>query len=174
MNKACSWWSSFEAKHWNQVGVPLIQYFNCTVRAKCSRSSKVGKALLDRWTRKNVWQEGSTSTESVPIHSYPLTRCLTTSRNFSKGTTNQMQINVYVCTREVTASFLRAKEWKQLKYPVIGEYMNKRGVNSWKWEGYGLGETKGIDNSDGGSDLMGGCTWRNLPSCILLYITLWK
>lgn len=42
-----------------------------------------------------------------------------------------MQINVYICTKEVTAaSFLKAKEWKQPKYPVIEEYVNKLGVNS--------------------------------------------
>lgn len=40
----------------------------------------------------------------------------------------QSEADQHVCMREFTAaSFIRVKEWKQPKCPVIGDYINKLG-----------------------------------------------
>lgn len=69
------------------------------------------------------------STESISIHSYPLTEDFATFRNVSRG--SSQITDKCVSTRKITAaSFIRAKDWKPPMCPVIRWYIDKLGVIS--------------------------------------------
>lgn len=142
MHKPCSWGASFEAKTWKQVRGSLIQYHSCTVQAKCCRSTKRG--ILEYREKWLTWRQHFNGERF-----HTLTPSDSAFHNFWKCIwRKQSDADKCVCTRKITAaSFLRAKDWKLPMCTVIGGYINKLGVSSWKWDGYGLGGTTGFCNS---------------------------